>query len=73
MTVAVAVIADTIAPGPGLIVWTLLALCVVSAGVVTAMKGRWGWFWASLLFGGLPWLVSAFLPAHAGSLWARRA
>ena len=63
----------TVAPGIGLVVWTVLALCVLSAGGVTALKGRWGWFWFGLLFGGLLWVYSAFTAAAPGSVWARRA
>ena len=60
-----------VTPGLGLIVWTVLVVLVVPAGVATALKGRWGWLVAGLVLG-FPLLVSAFLPAAPDSLWARR-
>ena len=72
MTIAFGLVADTVAPSPLLLAWTLLALCVLAAGVITALKGRWGWLWAGIVLGGLPWLVSAFLAARPGSGWERR-
>ena len=62
---------EVVAPGAGLILWVLLVLCILLAGLVTALKGRWGWLVAGLLTGGLAWLLSAFLSAAAGSPWSR--
>ena len=45
---------------------------VILCGVVTGLKGRVGWLLVGFLLGGVPWLVSAWLPATAASLWARR-
>ena len=44
----------------------------MTGGVVTASKGRWGWFAVGLLTGGALWLLTAFLVATHDSLWARR-
>ncbi len=63
-----------VGPSAGLIAYTLLFFCVaLPCGVVTVMKGRWGWFAIGFVLGGLPWIVTAFLPARSGSAWARRA
>lgn len=62
----------TVAPSAFLVVWTLLALSVLAAAVVTALKGRWGWLAVGWLTVGVVWLYSAFLPALPGSVWARR-
>lgn len=51
-----------------LITWLVVILC----GVVTGLKGRVGWLLVGFLLGGVPWLVSAWLPATPASLWARR-
>jgi hypothetical protein len=61
-----------IQPNPALIIWTLVIVAAIVMGGVTAAKGRWGWFVIGLLTGGLVWLVSGFLEATPGSLWARR-
>lgn len=61
----------TVAPNPALIAYTLLVLLGLSATIVTAMKGRWGWVLAGLLTSGLVCLYSATLPAEPGSLWSR--
>jgi hypothetical protein len=62
-----------ITPGPGFYIGMLLLLCVLAGGVVTALKGRWGWLAIGFLIGGTPWLFSAFLAASPNSAWARRA
>ena len=75
-----ALLADTytdwyVSPGGLLLAYVVVVLIVAaSAGcaVVTALKGRWVWLLVGLLLVGLPWLVSAWLPARPGSPWARR-
>ena len=74
-----AVIAETtdstsfeVAPSPFLLIFMLLSLVALGAAVVTALKGRWGWFWFGFVTIGLFWLYSAFLPPRPGSLWERR-
>jgi hypothetical protein len=62
---------SVVSPGPGLIIWTLVVGLLLVAGVITGAKGRWGWVLVGLLTGGLPWFVTAFLPARPGSWWAR--
>jgi hypothetical protein len=69
---AVAILAETVAPSSALIVWTLLVLAVLAAGVVTASKGRWGWLLGGVLLAGVPCLISAFLAPSSTSLWLRR-
>jgi hypothetical protein len=50
--------------------YALAWLLVVSvAAVIPALKARWGWLLAGCIFGGLLWLVSAWLdprPAVGG-------
>jgi hypothetical protein len=60
-----------VSPEPGLIVWACLLACLVLAGVVTGAKGRPGWVLIGVLTGGMPWLITAFLPARPGSWWER--
>lgn len=48
----------------------VFTLVTLTAGVVTGTKGRWGWLAIGLFLFGLPWLISAFLLARPGSLWA---
>jgi hypothetical protein len=64
-----------VAPDTGLVIWTIIALVygpvVLSAAVVTAVKGRWTWPVIGLLTMGLLLLYSAFLPARPGSEWVR--
>jgi hypothetical protein len=48
----------------------LLTLLTLTAGIVTAVKGRYIWLAIGLPLLGLPWLVSAILLAKPGSLWA---
>jgi hypothetical protein len=43
-----------------------------AGGIVTALKGRWGWLAVGLLTGGLLWMLTAFLPAAPQSTCARR-
>ena len=62
-----------VGPAPLLVVWTLLFLVSVPCGVVTASKGRWGWFVVGFLLGCLPWLGTALLSPLPDSPWARRA
>jgi hypothetical protein len=50
-------------------VW-LFTLLTLTAGIGTALKGRYGWLAVGLLLLGVPWLVSCFLLAKPGSAWA---
>lgn len=43
----------------------------VFAGVVTALKGKWGLFFLGLVFGPL-WFVGAIRPAKPYSYWAQK-
>jgi hypothetical protein len=40
-------------------------------GMMTALKGRWGWFLLGLLTGGLIWPATALLIARPDSPWGR--
>ena len=48
----------------------LVTLVTLTAGIVTAVKGRYAWLLIGLFLLGLPWLVSALLLAKPGSAWA---
>jgi hypothetical protein len=50
-------------------VW-LFTLVTLTAGIATALKGRYGWLLIGVFLLGLPWLVSTFLLARPGSAWA---
>ena len=50
-------------------IWAFTIL-TLTAGIATALKGRYGWFALGLFLLGLPWLVSSFLLAKPGSAWA---
>ena len=50
-------------------VWAF-TIVTLTAGIVTALKGRYGWLALGLIPLGLPWLVSSFLLARPGSVWA---
>jgi hypothetical protein len=65
-------VGSIVAPSPMLVLWTLLVLGAVCGAVVTAAKGRTGWFFVGLVTG-VTFLFSAFLPAAPGSPWAKRA
>jgi hypothetical protein len=54
-----------------LIIWSILAPLALLAGVVTALKGRWGWFLLGLVTFSLLWFVGAFVSPADGSIWAR--
>jgi hypothetical protein len=62
----------TVGPSPALVIFTIVIVMAICAGVVTAMKGLWIWLIAGLLTTGLAFFYSAFLPPKPGSLWARR-
>ena len=51
----------------------LVALGIlVLAGAVTAAKGRWGWLFIGVLFGGTIWpLTALLLTATPDSVWGR--
>ncbi len=46
------------------------AACIIG-GMVTALKGRWGWFLLGLVTAGALWPVTALLVAQPESPWAR--
>ena len=50
-------------------VW-LFTLVTLTAGIATALKGRYWWLLIGVFLLGLPWLVSTFLLARPGSAWA---
>jgi hypothetical protein len=50
-------------------VWAF-TLVTLTAGIVSATKGRYVWLAVGLFLLGLPWLVSSFLLAKPGSAWA---
>ena len=53
------------------ILWTLFAVCVLCA-VLSAMKGRWGFFLLGFPFA-LFWIMGAIREPKPGSFLARRA
>ncbi len=59
-----------ISPNAGLVAYSLLACVALVCAVITAAKGRWGWFALGLLTG-LLWIGGALQPAIPGSLWTR--
>ena len=50
-------------------VW-IFTIVTLTAGIATALKGRYGWLLIGVFLLGLPWLVSTFLLARPGSAWA---
>ena len=50
-------------------IWAFTIL-TLTAGIVTAAKGRYAWLALGLFLLGLPWLVSSVLLAKPGSAWA---
>jgi hypothetical protein len=50
-------------------IWAFTIL-TLTAGIATALKGRYAWLAVGLFLLGLPWLVSTFLLAKPGSAWA---
>jgi hypothetical protein len=58
-------------PNVGLIVLSIYVVFALLAGVLTAGKGRWGWFWLGVFTGGLLWIVGAFQTPSPTSIWAR--
>ncbi len=50
-------------------VW-LFTLLTLTAGIATALKGRYGWLALGLFLLGVPWLISSLLLAKPGSAWA---
>ena len=57
------------APTIPLEVWAF-TIVTLTAGIATALKGRYGWLALGLFLVGLPWLVSSFLLAKPRSAWA---
>lgn len=56
-------------PRIALEVWAFTIL-TLTAGIATALKGRYGWLALGLFLLGLPWVVASFLLAKPGSAWA---
>ena len=67
--IALAVAAAGAGPTIPVEMWAFTIL-TLTAGIVTAVKGRYGWLGVGLFLLGLPWLVSSFLLAKPGSAWA---
>jgi hypothetical protein len=67
--IALAVADAGAAPTIPVEIWAFTIL-TLTAGIVTAVKGRYGWLGVGLFLLGLPWLVSSFLLAKPGSAWA---
>ncbi len=57
------------APTVPLEIWGFTIL-TLTAGIATALKGRYGWLAVGLFLLGLPWLVSTFMLAKPRSAWA---
>jgi hypothetical protein len=57
-------------PGFGLLLWALVAFVALPCAVISAAKGRWGWFLVGLLTI-IGFIVGALQPAVEGSLWSR--
>ena len=53
-----------------IVLWTLFAFCVL-CGVVSALKGRWGFVLLGLVFA-LFWIMGAIREPRPDSFWARR-
>jgi len=67
----IALAAEGSGAAPGLAVEVYLyTLVTLTAGIVTAARGRYVWLAVGLVLLGLPWLISAFLLARPGSMWA---
>lgn len=49
---------------------TLIFMVVLFGGFVTALKGRWGWFFLGLASGGIIWPLTATVLAKPGSAWS---
>jgi hypothetical protein len=60
-----------IAPNAGILIWTVMAMILVTCGAVTAAKGRWGWLIAGLVTAGILWVAGALQPARPTSAWSR--
>jgi hypothetical protein len=67
----IALVAAAPAPPPAIPLEVyFFTLATLTAGIVTAAKGRYGWLAIGLFLLGIPWVVSSFLLARPGSLWA---
>jgi bacteriorhodopsin len=49
----------------------VLTVLTVLTGAVTALKGKWGFFFLGLFIGPL-WIIGAIRPAKPDSYWARK-
>ena len=68
-TIPMGVLAADSVPTIPVGVW-LFTIVTLTAAVVTAAKGRYGWLALGLFLIGLPWVVAAFMLARPGSAWA---
>ena len=68
-TIPMGVLAADSVPTIPVGVW-LFTIVTLTAAVVTAAKGRYGWLAAGLFLLGIPWLVAAFMLARPRSAWA---
>jgi hypothetical protein len=66
---ALAVGVSAAAPEIPVGVW-IFTLVTLTAGIATALKGRYVWLALGLFLLGVPWLISCFLLAKPGSAWA---
>ena len=62
---------ETIDVGLEFALLAALGAASLIGGMVTALKGRWGWFLLGLLTAGLIWPVTGLLVAQPDSPWAR--
>jgi hypothetical protein len=67
--IALAVAAAGNPPTVPLAIWAF-TLITLTAGIVTAAKGRYAWLGVGLFLLGLPWLIASFLLAKPRSAWA---
>jgi hypothetical protein len=66
---ALAVGVSAAAPEIPVGVW-IFTLVTLTAGIATALKGRYVWLALGLFLLGVPWLISCLLLAKPGSAWA---
>jgi hypothetical protein len=62
---------SVVGPSWGVIVIAILVCVTLPCGLVTALKGRWGWLALGLMTAGLLWIVGALQPPAPAGLWQR--